>query len=62
MAKKKKIESPEVPEQVYIYHGENIQELALQITGSASKVFAMLAYSGLSLSHLKDGDVIRWRI
>lgn len=62
MAKKKKTQVPEVPEQVYIYHGENIQELAIQITGSASKLFAMLAYSGLSLSHLKDGDVIRWRI
>lgn len=62
MAKKKKTENTEVPEQAYIYHGENIQELAIQITGSASKMFDMLAYSGLSLSHLKDGDVIKWRL
>ena len=59
MAKRKK---KEVPEVVYIYNGENIQELAKEITGSSSKMWALLAYSGLSLSKLKKGDLLRWRI
>lgn len=60
MAKKKKVQ--EVPEVVYIYDGENIQELAQKITGSASKMWALLAYSGISLNKLKKGDLLRWRI
>lgn len=59
MAKRKK---KEVPEVVYIYNGENIQELAKEITGSSSKMWSLLAYSGLSLSRLKKGDLLRWRI
>lgn len=63
MAKKiKKKINKEVPEVVYIYDGENIQELAKEITGSSSKMWALLAYSGLSLSKLKKGDLLRWRI
>ena len=62
MAKKKKIESPEVPEQVYIYDGENIEELARKITGSSWKMWALLAYSGLSLHTLKKGDILKWRL
>lgn len=58
---KKKI-NKEVPEVVYIYDGENIQELAKEITGSSSKMWELLAYSGLSLSKLKKGDLLRWRI
>lgn len=60
MGKKKKIQ--EVPEIVYIYDGENIQELAKKITGSSSKMWALLAYSGISLSKLKKGDLLKWRI
>ena len=59
MAKRKK---KEVPEVVYIYNGENIQELAKQITGSSWKMWELLAYSGISLSKLKKGDLLRWRI
>lgn len=58
---KKKI-NKEVPEVVYIYDGENIQELAKEITGSSSKMWELLAYSGISLSKLKKGDLLRWRI
>lgn len=58
---KKKI-NKEVPEVVYIYDGENIQELAKEITGSSSKMWALLAYSGISLNKLKKGDLLRWRI
>ena len=60
MAKKKKVQ--EVPEAVYIYDGENIQELARKITGSSWKMWALLAYSGISLHKLKKGDILRWRI
>lgn len=63
MAKKiKKKINKEVPEVVYIYDGENIQELAKQITGSSWKMWELLAYSGISLSKLKKGDLLRWRI
>lgn len=63
MAKKiKKKINKEVPEVVYIYDGENIQELAKEITGSSSKMWELLAYSGISLSKLKKGDLLRWRI
>lgn len=61
MAKKKKI-TPEVPEQVYIYDGENLPELARKITGSSWKMWALLAYSGISLHKLKKGDVLKWRL
>lgn len=66
--KKKQVEPApeqvqEVPETAYIYHtGDNIQTIAKLLTGHAWMMFRMLAYSGLSLDSLKDGDVIRWRI
>lgn len=56
MARKKK----EKPEEVRIYDGENIQQLAKEMTGSSSKVWKLLAYSGLNLSTLKKGDIIKW--
>lgn len=59
MAKKK---VKEVPEQVRIYDGENINDISLEMTGSRHKVFALLNYSGLSLSSLKKGDILKWML
>lgn len=56
MARKKK----EKPEEGRIYQGENITQVAKEMTGSASKVWALLAYSGIALSKLKKGDILRW--
>lgn len=59
---KKKVKLTETPEQVKIYDGENINDIALEMTGSRHKVFALLNYSGLSLSSLKKGDILKWML
>lgn len=59
---KKKVMPKEVPEQVRIYDGENIEDVSYEMTGSRHKVFALLAYSGLTLSTLKKGDILKWML
>lgn len=59
---KKKDKLKEVPEQVRIYDGENIEDVSYEMTGSRHKVFALLAYSGLTLSTLKKGDILKWTL
>lgn len=59
---KKKVMPKEVPEQVRIYDGENIEDVSYEMTGSRHKVFALLAYSGLTPSTLKKGDILKWTL
>lgn len=53
----------EDPEQVYIYHtGDNLEKISRLLTGRCYMEYAILEYSGLSMSTLKDGDIIKWRV
>ena len=53
----------EVPEQVHIWtENDNIEKVALQMTGSYNKVDKLLDYSGVSIYDLKPGTVLKWRL